>query len=60
MPLSEFIELRYFPGMKNGSRPSTIHNYRVVYLRQAFEDAVGKIRLAGAGLSHGTCSKIIS
>jgi integrase len=29
MLLSEFIELRYFPGMKNELRPSTIHNYRV-------------------------------
>ena len=45
MLLSEFIELRYFPGMKNELRPSTIHNYKA-----AIYDIHLKTRLEKLGL----------
>src|ERR1700745_4198672 len=45
MLLTEFIELRYFPGMKNELRPSTIHNYKA-----AIYDIHLKTRLEKLGL----------
>ena len=45
MLLSEFIELRYFPGMKNELRPSTIHNYRVSIYDKHLKTRLEKLNL---------------
>jgi integrase len=45
MPLHEFIENRYFPGMEQELRPSTIHNYRVSVYNKHLKKRLKKLNL---------------
>jgi hypothetical protein len=60
MPLHEFIELRYFPGIEKELRPSTVHNYRIAVYEKHLKDRLTELGSPRPGLPHSPCSEIVS